>query len=70
MGKYVKSSVVASYTLEGKLVNVYQSAKQASEALNVFSRSIDKAIRILLPTNYQGFTTEDDLVIMSENRYN
>ena len=46
MGKYVKSSVVVSYTLEGKLVNVYQSAKQASDSLGVFYRSIDKAIRM------------------------
>lgn len=46
MGKYVKSSVVASYSLQGKLENIYPSAKKASESLGVFSRSIDKAIRM------------------------
>ena len=45
MGAYPKSSVIASYTLKGELVGIYQSAKEASISLGVFNRSVDKAIR-------------------------
>ena len=45
MGKYVSSSVVVSYDLDGKLVKVFKTAKEASDELNLFSRTIDKAIR-------------------------
>ena len=63
MGKYVKSSVVVSYTLEGKLVNVYQSAKQASDYLGAFSRSIDKAIRMettIKGLQWKRYISEED----------
>ena len=41
----MKKTVVASYSLEGKLIKTYESAKDASRCLKVFSRTIDKAIR-------------------------
>lgn len=38
-------TIVASYTLEGKLVRTYKSAKEASKRIGVFSRTIDRCIR-------------------------
>lgn len=38
-------TVIVSYSLDGKLLRTYPSAKKASESLKVFSRVIDKCIR-------------------------
>ena len=38
-------TIIASYSLDGKLVKTYKTAKEAALAIGVFSRSIDKAIR-------------------------
>lgn len=38
-------SVVVSYSIDGRLIRKYPSARQASIALNVHPRSIDKCIR-------------------------
>lgn len=38
-------TVIVSYSLDGKYLRTYPSAKKASEALKVFSRVIDKCIR-------------------------
>lgn len=40
-----KNTVVACYTLEGKLVKIYPSAKRASRCRNLFPRTIDRCIR-------------------------
>lgn len=45
MGKHLSTSVIACYDFDGKLVKVYKTAKEASDNLNLFSRSVDKAIR-------------------------
>lgn len=39
------NTVVACYTLEGKLVKVYPSAKSASKNRHLYPRTIDKCIR-------------------------
>lgn len=39
------SSLIAAYSLEGKLMKTYPSAKKAAESLHVFFRTIDKAVR-------------------------
>lgn len=53
MGRYISSSVIASYDKNGNLVKIYKTAKSASLDLNVFIRSIDKAIR--LETSLKGY---------------
>lgn len=40
-----KGTIIACYSLEGKLVRAYPSAKKAATSIHVFSRTIDKAIR-------------------------
>ena len=39
------NTVVASYSLDGKLIRVYPSAKKAATSLHHFKRAVDKAIR-------------------------
>ena len=39
------NTVVASYSLDGKLIKVYPSAKKAASSLHHFKRAVDKAIR-------------------------
>ena len=38
-------SVIACYSLDGRLIKTYKSAKEAAIAIRVFPRSIDKCIR-------------------------
>ena len=45
MGKYSSTSVVVSYDFDGHLIKIYKTAREASDNLNVFTRSVDKAIR-------------------------
>ena len=46
MGNYKKGTfVIACYKLDGTLVRTYESARIASRCINVFKRTIDKAIR-------------------------
>ena len=40
-----KGTIIACYSLHGKLVRTYLSAKKAAISIHVFSRAIDKAIR-------------------------
>lgn len=40
-----KCSLIAAYSLDGKLIKTYQSARQASLKMHVFNRTIDKATR-------------------------
>ena len=53
MSTYPKTSVIASYSLEGKLQKTYRSAKDASLDLGVYIRSVDKAMR--QSTSLKGF---------------
>ena len=53
MSTYPKTSVIASYSLEGKLQKTYRSAKDASIDLGVYIRSVDKAMR--QSTSLKGF---------------
>ena len=53
MGKHSSKSVIACYDFDGKLVKVYNTAKQASEELGLFHRSVDKAIR--MNTTIKGY---------------
>ena len=39
------NTVVACYTLEGKLVKTYESAKKAASSRHLFPRTIDRCIR-------------------------
>lgn len=41
----LENTVVACYSLEGELVKIYESAKQASKSRNLFPRTIDRCIR-------------------------
>ena len=43
--KYMRKTVVVSYSLEGKKLETYKTAKEASEVNHVHPRSIDKCIR-------------------------
>lgn len=46
MGSYKKGAfVIACYRLDGTLIKTYLSARIASRSINVFKRTIDKAIR-------------------------
>ena len=38
-------TVVVSYTLNGELVKIYSSAKEASDKMRLFRRTIDRCIR-------------------------
>ena len=53
MSTYPKTSVIASYSLEGKLQKTYRSAKDASIDLGVYIRSVDKTMR--QSTSLKGF---------------
>ena len=46
MSKHPSTSVIASYTFDGQLVKIYKTAREASDSLNLFYRSVDKAIRM------------------------
>ena len=39
------NTVVACYTIEGKLVRTYENAKQAARSRHLFPRTIDRCIR-------------------------
>lgn len=41
----MKNTIIACYSLDGKLIKTYKSASEASKSMKVFSRTIDKAIR-------------------------
>ena len=46
MGKHLGTTVIGCYDFDGKLVRTYKTAKEASDNLNLFYRSVDKAIRL------------------------
>lgn len=43
--KWSSSTVVVCYTLDGQLVKIYRSAKDASRCRNLYPRTIDRCIR-------------------------
>ena len=45
MESHVKDTLVAAYSLDGKLIKIYPSCKYAANSIHVFSRAIDKAVR-------------------------
>ena len=45
MGKHLSTSKVVAYNKQGQLIKIYKTAKEASLDLNLFPRSVDKAIR-------------------------
>ena len=53
MGRHTKKSVICCYDFDGLLIKTYSTAKEASDELGVFKRSVDKAIR--LSTTLRGY---------------
>ena len=69
MGKYSAQSVIACYTFEGKLVKIYKTAKEASDKLKLFSRSVDKAIRLKTTVGgyqWRRYISSDDVLTSIE----
>lgn len=45
MKTITKGTIIARYSLDGKLVRTYPSAKKVATSIHIFFRAIDKAIR-------------------------
>ena len=53
MGRHTKKSVICCYDFDGLLIKTYSTAKEASDELGLFKRSVDKAIR--MSTTLRGY---------------
>ena len=55
---------IVSYDFNGKLVRVYETAKEASQKLGLFDRTIDKAIRMNTTAGgylWRRYNSEEDI---------